>query len=217
MTDFHKKSIQSLLSEKRLAEAFAKLRQTAQTLQNWQLNNRLDELEESYKYMIRYVADGCNDPQREEIHNGITAKLMELADITEQELTVQNSPKLYYETLRMERKYPRSLEALLEAYRECADKTALFYELPADKQRGGCEWRQFSRGAIGNSRSPSATGTAPEVKSGCRAEPSMCPGRCQNAAYCNTSTPKRSGWKSGSAVGWMRTTAPPLNSTPKAG
>ena len=106
MTDFHKKSIQS-------------------TLQNWQLNNRLDELEESYKYMIRYVADGCNDPQREEIHNGITAKLMELADITEQELTVQNSPKLYYETLRMERKYPRSLEALLEAYRECADKTAL--------------------------------------------------------------------------------------------
>lgn len=84
--------------------------------------------------MIRYVADGCNDPQREEIHNGITAKLMELADITEQELTVQNSPKLYYETLRMERKYPRSLEALLEAYRECADKTALFYELPADKR-----------------------------------------------------------------------------------
>lgn len=134
MTDFHKKSIQSLLSEKRLAEAFAELRQTAQTLQNWQLNNRLDELEESYKYMIRYVADGCNDPQREEIHNGITAKLMELADITEQELTVQNSPKLYYETLRMERKYPRSLEALLEAYRECADKTALFYELPADKR-----------------------------------------------------------------------------------
>lgn len=134
MTDFHKKSIQSLLSEKRLAEAFAELRQTAQTLQNWQLNNRLDELEESYKYMIRYVADGCNDPQREEIHNGITAKLMELADITEQELTVQNSPKLYYETLRMERKYPRSLEALLEAYRECADKAALFYELPADKR-----------------------------------------------------------------------------------
>lgn len=134
MTDFHKKSIQSLLSEKRLAEAFAELRQTAQTLQNWQLNNRLDELEESYKYMIRYVADGCNDPQREEIHNGITAKLMELADITEQELTVQNSPKLYYETLRMERKYPRSLEALLEAYHECADKTALFYELPADKR-----------------------------------------------------------------------------------
>ena len=134
MTDFHKKSIQSLLSEKRLAEAFAELRQTAQTLQNWQLNNRLNELEESYKYMIRYVADGCNDPQREEIHNGITAKLMELADITEQELTVQNSPKLYYETLRMERKYPRSLEALLEAYRECADKTALFYELPADKR-----------------------------------------------------------------------------------
>ena len=134
MTDFHKKSIQSLLSEKRLAEAFAELRQTAQTLQNWQLNNRLDELEESYKYMIRYVANGCNDPQREEIHNGITAKLMELADITEQELTVQNSPKLYYETLRMERKYPRSLEALLEAYHECADKTALFYELPADKR-----------------------------------------------------------------------------------
>lgn len=134
MTDFHKKNIQSLLSEKRLAEAFAELRQTAQTLQNWQLNNRLDELEESYKYMIRYVADGCNDPQREEIHNGITAKLMELADITEQELTVQNSPKLYYETLRMERKYPRSLEALLEAYRECADKTTLFYELPADKR-----------------------------------------------------------------------------------
>ena len=134
MIDFHKKSIQSLLSEKRLAEAFAELRQTAQTLQNWQLNNRLDELEESYKYMIRYVADGCNDPQREEIHDGITAKLMELANITEQELTVQNSPKLYYETLRMERKYPRSLEALLEAYRECADKTALFYELPADKR-----------------------------------------------------------------------------------
>ena len=65
MTDFHKKSIQSLLSEKRLAEAFAELRQTAQTLQNWQCNTRRDDLEESYKYMLGYVAEGCNDPQRE--------------------------------------------------------------------------------------------------------------------------------------------------------
>ena len=60
MTDFHKKSIQSLLSEKRLAEAFAELRQTAQTLQNWQLNNRLDELEESSKYMILTDATTLN-------------------------------------------------------------------------------------------------------------------------------------------------------------
>ena len=55
---------------------------------------------------------------------------------TEQIATVQNSPKLYYETLRMERKYPRSLEALLEAYRECADKTSRHStrNLPADKR-----------------------------------------------------------------------------------
>ena len=89
--------------------------------------------------------------------------------------------------------------------------------LPASNLRGGCQWRQFSRGAIESSRSPSATGTAPEDKSGCRAAPSTCPGRSPSAACCNTSTPRPGNWRSGFAAEWRRTTAPPLNSTPRAG
>ena len=132
-------SIRSLLREKRLAEAFGKLREAAKQAQNWQISDQLDELEESYRYMIRYVAEGSADPKRDEIHESIMAKLMELADMVATELTVQTSPRLYYATLRMERMHASSLHKLLDSYHAAVEKTRVFYELPADQRPAGAE------------------------------------------------------------------------------
>lgn len=138
MTNINIKSkVQALLGQRRLAEAFTALRECVKSIQNWQIANRLDELEESYKYMIRYVAEGASDPKRNEIYANITAKLAELAELAEMEMTVQDSPRLYYATLRMERMRPASLQQLIDAYRKEAEKVAVFYELPAaDRQPG---------------------------------------------------------------------------------
>lgn len=134
-----KSKVEALIGQRRLSEAFAALRESVQSIQSWQIANRLDELEESYKYMIRYVAEGANDPQRDEIHAGITAKLAELAELAEMEMTLQDSPRLYYATLRMERMRPASLEMLIDAYRKEVEKATVFYELPAADRQSGQE------------------------------------------------------------------------------
>lgn len=129
-----KQNIQKLLREKRLAEAFSLLRQIIAETSSWQLSDKIDELEQSYKYMIRYVAEGIDDPKRSEIYNGIVEKAFELCDIATTELIARTSPKLYYSTLRLERMHPEDTGLLLQRYRKATGKIAVFDELPAPEK-----------------------------------------------------------------------------------
>ena len=61
--------IYKLLQERRLKEAFVLLKLLADTLQQWTFNDKLSEIETSYRYMIQYMLDGFQDPQRAQIYN----------------------------------------------------------------------------------------------------------------------------------------------------
>lgn len=123
-----KQDILRLLKEKRLNEAFARLKQIVAETSNWQLADNLEKLEQSYRYMIRYMAEGADDPQRNAIHESITAKAYELADMAAEEIVAQTSPKLYYATLRTRRINPSTLGSLLDNHRRAMDKIAVFDE-----------------------------------------------------------------------------------------
>lgn len=56
----------------------------------------LAKLQETYKYMLIYFAQGSKDPQRELIHNDLRISLYELADNVYNELQEQESKDTYY-------------------------------------------------------------------------------------------------------------------------
>lgn len=77
----HKEIIQ-LLHEKRLKEAFSKIKEAANTLNNWELKSQIEAQQTTYHYMLQYTEMGTQDPQRETIYNQLLCKGYELADKT---------------------------------------------------------------------------------------------------------------------------------------
>ena len=95
------RGILSLLEEKRLKEAFCKTAELAALLPDeWQITDKLSELESSYRYMIQYMLDGLNDPNRQTFYNSLLLSAYMLADKTVECLLEKESTALYYQKKR---------------------------------------------------------------------------------------------------------------------
>ena len=125
-----KNNILNLLREKRLAEAFSSLKTLVEETSDWHISEKLSELEQSYRYMIHYVAEGIDDPKRDDIYENIIAETIKLCETATNELIARTSTKLYYATLRTERMHPENTEAILARRKRALDKIAVFDELP---------------------------------------------------------------------------------------
>lgn len=127
-----KKTIIKRLEQRRLNEALKMLGELATETSNWEIKSKIEAIEQSYKYMLNYMAEGVADPKRNEIYESIIAQAYELCDFTTNELIAQSSTKLHYSILRRERMRPENLTALLakyeiaqhnyDSYRELAEK-----------------------------------------------------------------------------------------------
>ena len=95
------RGILSLLEEKRLKEAFYKTAELAALLPDeWQITDKLSELESSYRYMVQYMLDGLNDPNRQTFYNSLLLSAYTLADKTVECLLEKESTALYYQKKR---------------------------------------------------------------------------------------------------------------------
>ena len=95
------RGILSLLEEKRLKEVFCKTAELAALLPDeWQITDKLSELESSYRYMIQYMLDGLNDPNRQTFYNSLLLSAYTLADKTVECLLEKESTALYYQKKR---------------------------------------------------------------------------------------------------------------------
>lgn len=122
-----------LVSEKRLCEAFAALRPLASQSGNWEIMNRIDEAEQSYRYMVGYAAEGVHDPQRDGIYEGIMHSIRLLCAQTAYELKSQISTTLYYSTLRMLRMRPETLQQIVERIKKNESEARMALEVPGSK------------------------------------------------------------------------------------
>lgn len=58
--------------------------------------DKLDKLQQTYRYMLRYYVEGSRDPMREQIYAGIKRQTYELADHLKHKLLSDISPLTYY-------------------------------------------------------------------------------------------------------------------------
>lgn len=90
------------LASKEVKEACASLLMLAVNLREWQITEKLGELETTYKYLLNYQFDGIDDPHREDVFSGIMRTLYELTDDASDELMSLDSPNIFFEKLRLE-------------------------------------------------------------------------------------------------------------------
>lgn len=72
--------IRSLLEEKRLKEALTQLDSFLWQCSDWRLRHQLEHLQTSYSYMLQYMKEGVDDPQRSKLHKKLLTDTWEIAD-----------------------------------------------------------------------------------------------------------------------------------------
>lgn len=93
-------NIYMLLSQRKLKEAFRALNELLTPLHEWSYNNELELLETSYRYMIQYMIDGFQDPERKHIYNTLVLSTYTLTDRVAEGLCAETSPHLFYSKQR---------------------------------------------------------------------------------------------------------------------
>ena len=95
-----KNNILSAINSGRLAIAFKKMRSFSEQQMTWEITDEIGRLEESYRYMLDYAMRGIADPSRQKVYAGIVASMNRLLDKLERHALTNESPTLYYNTLR---------------------------------------------------------------------------------------------------------------------
>lgn len=114
------------LEQKRLKEAFDLITFLLSNLQNWQLKEKLFELEDNYKMMLRYLTDGVKDPQRENIYYDLLRSVYQIADLTTLQIKTANSWSFYYDNRKsLEFYVPETSLQLIENLNDLTSKISL--------------------------------------------------------------------------------------------
>lgn len=91
------------LDAKELKNAFDFLQGFIAGIRDYSFQDKLDELQNTYKYMLRYRIDGVKDPMETQIYNNLLTAVYELADLIRNRALTVNSSVSYY-------RYKRSLQ-----------------------------------------------------------------------------------------------------------
>ncbi|WP_288669335.1 tetratricopeptide repeat protein [uncultured Bacteroides sp.] len=128
--------IVSLLEQKRLKEAQIQLEAFLWNCNDWTLRNRLEQAKVSYQYMLQYMRQGVNDPERQKLYRLLLAETRELAEQARISLLDEVSTH-YYHALH---KNKRNMEAgygmssWLKVLESFPDDMAVCQLMPDNKQ-----------------------------------------------------------------------------------
>ena len=119
-------TINRSLEQKELKNAFDLLILLLSRLQNWQMQEELNELQDTYKTMILYLLQGIKDPEREKIYTNLLRSTYHLSDSVVFQMKTANNDSLFYEKLRSVRFYiPENTNQLIAAWEDIVGKIAL--------------------------------------------------------------------------------------------
>jgi len=79
------------------------LRPQVELLGDWQLTDRFQKLEETYKYMIHYMVEGMADEGRSRLYSSIVDDLLNISDIIEVESKLKTSSSILSSQIRLSR------------------------------------------------------------------------------------------------------------------
>ena len=131
-------SIMAALDGKALKAAFDHLQGLIAGTRAYAFQDRLDELQDMYRQMLRYCVEGVDDPMRERIYMKVIASAYDLADQVKHNALATLSDNAFYSHRRMARRlagmsYEGILTQLMEAV--SARKEAFTPEITSEKQR----------------------------------------------------------------------------------
>lgn len=122
--------VDKLIGQRRLGDTFDVLRNAAKVVSSWKLSDRIEKAEQGYGYLLRYMVDGLNDPSRDDVNADLIREATIIRDMLVREMSIVETPTLYYNTLRsVNARHDESLQNLFAFQKKFADDSSLFNEL----------------------------------------------------------------------------------------
>ena len=119
------------IDDARVKDAFEQIKRLAAELGRADINDELERLRISYDFMLKYLADGVMDPQRDEILTSIRQSLYLLNDQCYMGLKEPVSPEVFY--ARRRDLVSLSLVSIIEEYRSALNELSLVQSVPAEQ------------------------------------------------------------------------------------
>lgn len=94
------KRVSEYISSGSLERAFTLLRNTAESAMQWEVTDALNHTERNYRYLLGYLSDGADDPQRQQMLDNIVVETYRHLDTLTRRLSLRDNSSLYYNTLR---------------------------------------------------------------------------------------------------------------------
>lgn len=88
------------LDSKELKNAFDSIQRLISGSREYSFQDKLNELQETYIYMLRYRIEGAKDPMQEQIYNNLQTSAYELADLLKHKALAIESPLSFYSRRR---------------------------------------------------------------------------------------------------------------------
>ena len=119
------------IDEARVQEAFGQISMLAKELGRSDINDDLERLRISYDFMLRYLADGVMDPQRDEILTNMRQSLYTMNDQCHMGLKEPISPEVFF--ARRRELGSVSIVAIVEEYRSALKELSLVQSVPPEQ------------------------------------------------------------------------------------
>lgn len=117
--------INALTADRHFHEAFSNLHALTEAAMQWDLTEKANDLERTYRYLLQYAMAGTDDPSRRETLLEIAEGIMSVVDqCTRRARIDNNATELYYNTLRYERLQHDTIASLIEQYKTAVSSDA---------------------------------------------------------------------------------------------
>ncbi len=90
----------NLIEQRRLKEALTQLESYLWQCSDWTLRSQLEQLQTSYDYMLQYMRQKVQDPERGKLYNRLLSDIWEIADKARIHMLDIASPHYYHEVRR---------------------------------------------------------------------------------------------------------------------
>lgn len=117
--------IQENIKNKFILRAITDLKNLVVEIGTKKYDLEIENIETNYMYMLQYLKDGINDPQRNDIYNKILLSLYSISDKIKRDSLFETEPTLYYGNCRVVKAMGTSLPILIEKYNELKSKVEL--------------------------------------------------------------------------------------------
>lgn len=141
-----KEKVEKLLDSYRLRQAIETLGTDIDSLQDWDLRTRYNELQTAYNYMLEYLRMGMQDPDRERLYDELVGRCHTLNELISATRESEHSTKVYSQKSRRYKNLA-TFEEIIAAYKENAENIRLANALPTDERRKVSQelWQEHER------------------------------------------------------------------------